>query len=208
MDVLSLLIQLIFRSLFVLLPLTVAWLALRRVLRSRSTNAWGYGVVCLLTASTAAALVPWTLGVGSAGWVAFAISAVSPALWIAVLMVCDPVDQPAHYDVTVAEAPEPPPEAPKFDLTAAIRVAETLDVERVPDEPEEDPPVPVFRHRPPKPRQTVYAPPEEPGQSLMQVAKQMRGNRNSDRHRPRRLAAPDRPAPERYGKDLPFLTRP
>ena len=62
MDVLSPLFHMVLRSLVVLFPLTVGWLAFRRLALSKSANAWIYAVICLFAAVTAAGVLPWTLG--------------------------------------------------------------------------------------------------------------------------------------------------
>ena len=196
MDVLGPLLQLLFRALFVVLPLTISWLAFRRVMRSRSANAWIYATTCLFTSVIAAGLLPWTLGVGSASWLFFMFSALSPVIWMGVVMICDPVNQASYYD---NEDVDVVAEAPVFASREGARNDRPLILEK-PDWPEA--PTPVFRHK--KPAASAATPREEeaPRKSLLSVAKSMRGNDSSERRRPRLL-----PSPDRYGNDLPFLHR-
>ncbi len=200
MDILSPLLQLLFRALFVLLPLTVSWLAFRRLMRSRSANAWIYAASCLFTSVTAAGLLPWTLGVGSASWHLFMFSAISPAIWMGVVMICDPVKQPSNYD---SDAPDNVMIAQTFTLPIRTKIKATRPlVLEQPDWP--GAPTPVFRHKP-KAANAAKPPakaPEPKSKLLLSVARGMRGNDTSEPRRPRLL-----PAPDRYGNDLPFLHR-
>ena len=194
MDILSPLIQLIFRALVVVLPLTIGWLAFRRLMLSRSSNAWIYALTCMFAAVTAAALMPWTLGIGTANWIFFLFSAAAPVVWFGVIVICDPLRQ-SNYDregvIEIAEE------------RVASRAERPLVLEH-PNWPEA--PVPVFRHAAnpanlpvaPKPVKEV----EKGPKSLLSVARGMRGNATSEARRPRML-----PAPELGEGDLPFLKR-
>ncbi len=191
MDVLSPLLQLLFRALVVVLPLTIGWLAFRRVMLSRSANAWIYATTCLLTAVTTAGLLPWTLGLAEGNWLFFLLSAMSPPIWIGVIMICDPVTHPSAYDTQME--PE--------DEVAEVHQLRPLILEK-PDWPEA--PVPVFRHLRPA-ANTPNIPSvvqDSPSKSLLSVARDMRGNSTSDARRPRLL-----PPPERLPQELPFLHR-
>lgn len=208
MDVLSLLFELVLRSLFLLMPMAVAGLALRRLLRSQSANAWLYGAVCLFTAVAAAAMVPWTLGLADAAWPAFAAALISPGLWVGVLMICDPSRDTAHYDKDLTDDPWTPPDFGTLHLTQAIEAARAAPGVPAPD-PDPDR-VPIFRHRPPANLETAPPVPlQRTGQqaapddrSLMSVARDMRGGHSSERRRPLLL-----PPPDAVGTDLPFLRR-
>lgn len=194
MDVLSPLFLLLFRALFVVLPLTVAWLAFRRVMRSRTSNAWVYAATCLLTSVLTAAMLPWTLGLGSANSLVLILALFSPALWIGVIMICDPLDMTSKYDPTdVDDAVDTP------TFRARSVPQKPLILEK-PDWP--DAPAPIFRHNAADAKLSSVPIVEEPRKSLLSIAKGMRGNSNSDRRRPKLL-----PSPTRYGDDLSFLPR-
>lgn len=184
MDILSPLFSLVFRGLVVLMPLTTAWLALRRLILSRSVNAWVYALTCLFAAVTAAGIAPWALGLSRASGIFFVFSAFCPAIWIAVVILCDG-NRRTHYD---AES-----------ITDAVvtfrpsRRRPALVLEN-PDWP--GTPVPVFRHggaandepsRSARSQATVV----ETTRTLMAIAREMRGNVNSDARRPRLLPPPD-----------------
>ena len=199
MDVLSPLFQLLFRALVVVLPLTIGWLAFRRLMLSRSANAWIYATTCLLTAVTAAGLLPWTLGLAEGNWLFFLLSALSPPIWIGVIMICDPVTHPSIYDAKSQAEPDLPDE--ESAQIMEFQRAKPLILEK-PDWPEA--PVPVFRHLKPAANapQSPQLADESPAKSLISVARDMRGNASSDARRPRLL-----PPPDRMPKDLPFLHR-
>lgn len=191
MDVLSPLFQLLFRALVVVLPLTIGWLAFRRLMLSRSANAWIYATTCLLTAVTTAGLLPWTLGLAGGNWLFFLLSAMSPPIWMGVIMICDPISQPSVYDT----------KADPREETAKVHRLRPLVLEK-PDWPEA--PVPVFRHMKPAANTPNSPSPgkESAAKTLLSVARDMRGNSTSDSRRPRLL-----PPPERVLRDLPFLHR-
>ncbi len=96
MDVLSPLFHLVLRSLVVLFPLTVGWLAFRRVALSKSGNAWVYAAICLFAAVTTAGVLPWTLGITAINWFLTLLALVCPVLWIGVLLICD-VSRSSRY---------------------------------------------------------------------------------------------------------------
>ena len=204
MDILSLLLQHIFRAIVVVLPLTVGWLAFRRLMLSRSANAWIYAIVCLFAAVTSASLIPWTLGLGSGNWLIFLFSAISPAIWMTVIMICDANHHRTHYefgpdpDVTFVATPKAAA-APEIDEN---RTSERPLILEEPDWPEA--PVAVFRHVG-EPANTHHAPRQardEGTDSILSIARDMRGNSNSDARRPRML-----PSPDRLDDTLPFLSR-
>lgn len=197
MDILGPLFQLLFRALFVVFPLAIGWLSFRRLMRSRSANAWIYAITCLFTSVIAAGLLPWTLGLGSANWLFFMFSAISPVIWMGVVMICDPADQSSHYDTDEVDDVVDGP----IHATHSERVARSRPL--ILEEPAwPDTPTLMFRHS--RMTDVSDAVPEEPSpvKSMLSVAKGMRGNETSERRRPRLL-----PAPDRYGVDLPFLHR-
>ncbi len=195
MDVLSPLLQLLLRAVIIVLPLSTGWLALRRLLLSRSTNAWVYAVTCLFAAITVAGLMPWALGLDRVSWVFFLFAAFSPAIWVGVILLCD-----IHHGGAPYDAGTTPEDAPVF--TTNQRPAPLI-LEN-PDWP--GAPMPVFRHAGEKggtrpasmPRRARQ---QEPAKSLMSVAREMRGNVNSEGRRPKLLPPP------RNDFDLPFLKR-
>ena len=193
MDILSLLISILFRSLVVVLPLTTGWLALRRLMLSHSANAWYYAATCLFAAATVAGLLPWALGITQVGWLFFVLAAFCPAVWIGVVILCDGSRATAYQSGGNADSgPVFRPRKPSPPL-----------VLENPDWP--GAPIPVFRHKGLAGTQAAVAAGSKPkanrpGRTLLTVARDMRTNTTSDARRPRRL-----PAPDIY--ELPFLTR-
>ena len=59
MDVVSPLIYLALKSLITLFPMTVVWLAFRRLALSKTDNAWIYAAMCIFAAVTSAGVLPW-----------------------------------------------------------------------------------------------------------------------------------------------------
>lgn len=192
MDVLSPLFLLLFRALFVVLPLTVAWLAFRRLMRSRSSNAWIYAGTCLLTSILTAAMLPWSLGLGSANSLVLVLSFFSPAIWLGVIMICDPPNVTTKYD---PQEVDDTVDVPEFRTRSAPQKPLILEKPNWPDAP-----TPMFRHTGAEAKLAPVPILEEPRKSLLSIARGMRGNSNSDQRRPKLL-----PAPVRYGDDLSFL---
>ena len=187
MDVLSPLLEYLLRSALVLLPLTVGWLAFRRLALSKSANAWIYAVTCLLAAVTTAGTLPWALGLTAANWIFLALALFSPAVWFGVLMMCD-VPRRSVYG--------PDPVAGTILGLMPARKPEPL----VLDEPVEE--TPVFRHS--KPQSNIPMATSKPApttRTLMTIARDIRGGRTSERRRPKLLPKPD------TGGDYPFLNR-
>jgi hypothetical protein len=197
MDVLGLFTQLLFRSVILILPLSVAWLAFRRLALSRSPNAWIYAGSGLIGAFTAAGLAPWALGGAHVSWIFYVLAAFSPALWLGVVMICrssqmseyEPSEETSDPQVAVFRPrPAPPP---------------TLILEN-PEWP--DMPTHLFRHQSPANSDarlgggSLTKPASDDARSLLAVARNMRGNETSDRRRPKLL-----PPPEPEIDDLPFL---
>lgn len=187
MDVFSPIFQLLFRSLVILLPATIGWLAFRRLVISKSGNAWIYAVSCLFAAVTAAGLLPWALGLAKVSWVFFLLSAFCPAIWIGVVTVCDMSRRTLYGPDPVADTV----------LTFSSRQKPAPLVLENPELP--GAPIPVFRHRSTDTGVDTFTPcalpakiePAPEKRSLMSVAREMRGNDTSDARRPRLLPAPD-----------------
>ncbi len=189
MDVLSPLLHVVLRSLVVLFPLTVGWLAFRRLALSKSSNAWLYAAICLFAAVTAAGVLPWTLGLTGLNWVLVSVALLSPVLWIGVIVVCDVSRGHRYGNDPLIDA------ARSVVQKSAPKLAPlVLETPVLPDVTE-----PVFRHR-----ATVRCPakaPREFGQktrTILSLARDIRGNPTSDRHRPKLLPPP-------VSKELPFL---
>ena len=206
MDLLSPLFQLLFRAIVILLPLTVGWLALRRLVLSRTSNAWIYAITCLFGTVTFAGLLPWTLGFGHSSSIFFLLSALSPAVWMLVIVICDPTAQLASYD-SIGPAPLEP-DTPEFSgapTPAPTQSTPTRSTPLILEEPAwPDMPVPMFRHR--AIAANLAAGPEslkkDVAKSILSVARGMRRNATSDSRRPKML-----PAPDKIASDLPFLNR-
>ena len=195
MDILSPLFLLSFRTFVVVLPMTVGWLAFRRLMLSKSANAWIYAVTCLFGAVTAAGLAPWAIGVARASWVFFILAAFCPAIWIGVVMLCDASRRRGYRADPLADV----------TLTFASRQRAAPLVQEDPDWP--GTPVPVFRHsRPVLPTILDKGPfrpsanPATRSRTLMSIAREMRGDGTSETRRPKLLPAPD-------PLELSFLSR-
>jgi len=199
MDILSPLFLLIFRALVVVLPLTTGWLAFRRVLFSRSPNAWLYAMTCLFSAVTVAGLLPWALGLANVSWIFFLFSAFCPAVWVIVVMLCD-------MSRSRASSYEPDLVVGAVAKLTSKQKPSPLVLEN-PDWP--GAPMPVFRHNKPAnlPKQ-IAANAEiksaekaaETTKTVLSIAREMRRNKDSDARRPKLLPPPD-------VAQLPFLNR-
>ena len=187
MDVLGPLFALLFRSFVVLLPLTIGWLAFRRLALSRSSNAWIYAITCLFAAITTAGLMPWALGMMQASWVFFVLAAFCPAIWIGVVTVCD-MSRRTFY------GPDP---SEDVVLTFTSRQKPTPLVLENPELPGAA--IPVFRHRSPESGKVTYVAEPLPAKvdaepakrSLLAIAREMRGKESSDDRRPKLLPSPE-----------------
>ncbi len=191
MDVLGPLMHVVLRSLVVLFPLTVGWLAFRRLAHSKTSNAWIYAIVCLFSAVTAASVLPWTLGLTSLSWVPVIMALTSPMIWICVIMICD-LSRNHRY------GSDPLLETARAMVSRPVVKPVPLLLEKpVPA----DAPALEFRHRAPKPLPVKAKAAPEIGpatRTLLSLARDIRGNPNSDRHRPKLLPSPE-------GSDMPFL---
>ena len=183
MDVFGPFILVLVRSMVILFPLTVGWLAFRRLALSKSSNAWYYAVVFLFSAVSAAVVLPWTLGMTTLNWMLVLLALASPAVWIGIILLCDG-SRPRRYggDLLADAAHSVPKLAPLL-----------LDKPVAPKEP-----APVFRHRA---RKDIKDKAPEFGQTtrtILKLARDIRGNRTSERRRPKLLPPPD-------ARELSFL---
>ena len=185
MDVLSPLIELLVRSVVVLLPLTVGWLAFRRLAMSKSGNAWIYAVTCLLAAVTVAGTLPWALGLTASNWVFVALSLFCPLVWFGVVLLCD-----------TARRGEYGPDPIVDGLRGTRKPKKPAPL--VLDSPIEEP-RPVFRHSRPQPNiPMATSKPAPTTRTLMTIAREIRGGQTSDRRRPKLLPPPKK-------REMPFI---
>lgn len=199
-----------------ILPLTVLCLAGRRLLLSRSANAWLYAAASCFAWVTVLGLTPWALGFGSSHPVFFVFAAMIPAVWYSVVTLCN---SPRHlaYDSEM--------ERTFLRLTAIMR----QNIKPAPlilegaDWP--DAPTPVFRHSDAAPERPMPAeaevatqapppvseaapaqpaPDDAPVSRLLEITRTMRRNRTSD---DRRIKLLPPPASQRH-TSLAFLNSP
>ncbi len=204
MGALTLLVQLIAKTLFLAVPFGVAWLAFRRLALSETSNAWFYAGAGLFAAFTAAGLAPWALGFGAVSWMYFVFAAFCPLIWVGVVVVCGIGRAPA-YDLPEDDMAE--------DRIAPLRPATPVSPPLILEGPEwPDAPEPTFRHY-----DAILNPANEnlplneaeaaaeTDRSLLEIAKNMRGNATSAKRRLRPLL----PAPDALSdlQNLPFLKR-
>jgi len=185
MDVLSPLIELLIRSVVVLMPLTVGWLAFRRLALSKSGNAWIYAVTCLLSAVTAAGTLPWALGLTAASWIFVALSLFCPMLWVGGVLVCE-TSRRHEYG--------PDPLVDTLRAVKAPRKPEPLVLESPIEEAR-----PIFRHSKPQPNiPMATSKPAPTTRTLMTIAREIRDGRTSERRRPKLLPPPEK-------REMPFI---
>ncbi len=191
MDVLGPLIHVVLRSLVVLFPLTVGWLAFRRLAHSKTSNAWIYAAICLFSAVAAAGVLPWTLGLTELNWFPVILALISPMIWICAIMACDLSRTPRY-------GRDPLVETARSMFAFPVPKPSPL-VLRKPVTPET--PTIEFKHQAPKPvrrektREIGHA-----TKTLLNLARDIRGNPTSDRHRPKLLPSPD-------SQEMPFLRK-
>lgn len=192
MDVLGPLMHVVLKSLVVLFPLTVGWLAFRRLALSKSSNAWMYAVVCLFAAVTAAGVLPWALGLTGLNWVLVLMALISPVLWLGIILICDMSRTHRYGGDPLIEAARSVARRPAPKLKPLV-----LDDPVMPDAPK-----PVFRHR--APSRMPFEKRREFGQTtrtILNLARDIRDNSTSDRRRPKLLPPPK-------NTELSFLKRP
>ena len=193
------LVFILIKTFVLILPLTVFWLAVRRLALSSSANAWLYAATSIFSFLTALGLAPWVFG-GTSHPVFFVFSAMAPAIWYGVVTLCNST-RSTGYDSDLERT------FLRFaDLARIPRRSEPLVLED-PEWPEV--PLPVFRHSRPdsiaEPAETAPKP-EAPGRdiatrisrasegawTLLSVARNMRGHASSERRRIKLLPPPDR----------------
>ena len=191
MDALNPFFHLLFKCLVLTLPIMIVWLSARRLLMSKSGNAWIYAITCLFSVMTTVGLMPWALGLMQTSWVFFVFAAFCPAVWICVVTVCD-MSRRAFYE------PDPVSDTALKFKTSQKPLPLVLENPAKPGAT-----VPVFRHRSPakariptmrKVEKTVAS----ATKSLMSVARDMRGKESSEDRRTKLLPPPEI-------KSLPFL---
>lgn len=189
MDVFAPFLLFAIRGLAVLLPLSVGLLAFRRLALSKTDNAWIYAASCLFAAVTVAGVLPWMLGLAEVNRVLAAFALSSPVLWIGVVMLCERPHPGRYGDDPFASPAERFIDRTRARLSATKRALEDR----------QEGAVPVFRHTraPAEPAPTVPAQ-TSTARTLLELARDIRGNRSSERRRPKLL-----PPPESH--DLPFL---
>ena len=209
---LELLVLFFIKTILVIVPLTVTFLAVRRLLRSKSGNAWLYAVTSMFAGITTVGVAPWAFGLGASHWVFFVFACMSPAVWIAVAILCNATRSIEYVDDVEWALRNL---SDLWDLLGPRRASSDrfdtliLSNPRWPDEP-----VPVFRHSRAVTAPT-HAPPSDAEQleealaeeradtarRILNVARSMRRNPSSDSRRIKLL-----PPPRASGDtDLPFL---
>ena len=187
------------KVLLLAMPVAVGLLALRRTIQSQSANAWLYGATLLYAGVTTFGLLPWSVGLGRPPALFLSFSALSPLVWMLVVLLCDR-DRVNRYDNNGVPDHVAPP---------LLLVNPKL------------PPVPLFRHQAsdadelaakviPGPAQPMVrkAVQPDPGaevtRSVLAVARAMRGRMSDEEYgTPKGRKAANAPDVDH----LPFLTR-
>ena len=177
----------VLRACILALPVAVGLLAIRRLLLSETLNAWVYALVVGFAAFSVAGLLPWALGFGEIPAFFVGTALLAPILWLSTVVICG-LGRQNRYDLPPADdalsaLADTPPSRPR---PAPLLLTDPIQPE----------PVPVFRHRP-----IPRFDPLPPQQSVMDVARAMRGRATSEARRVRKLLPPPAPGPA----DLPFL---
>lgn len=200
----GLLLLLLIKAVVIGLPITVCILAFRRLVLSRSANAWLYSAVGLFALVTAIGLLPWAL-IGQRSHPVFLVfSAMMPAVWYAVVIICNS-KRSLKYDTEMERTLNR-----LLDMAGPSKPLEPL-VLTDPILPEA--PTPVFRHsRPMVPEADTPAPTtkavakvparfSETTRTILDIARSMRTNVSSDGRRIKLLPPPA----GRSNTHLPFL---
>ena len=206
---LGLLSLLVIKSLLLILTLAVFSLAVRRLMLSKSANAWLYAATAIFALLTSLGLVPWTLGFGQSHPIFFVFAAMTPAIWYGVVTMCN-TTRPMRYDSELERT------VLRFAALARAQLSEPLML-RNPKFPEA--PKPVFRHTPqpeirdPEPvaerplelsqqtRVVQRGRASEATRTLLGIARGMRRNRTSESRRVKLLPPPARAE----DRSIPFL---
>ena len=209
---LGLLVLFFIKTILVIVPLTVTFLAVRRLLRSKSGNAWLYAVTSMFAAITTAGVAPWAFGFGASHWVFFVFACMSPAVWIAVAILCNATRSVEYVDDVEWALRNL---GDLWDLFSTRRASsDRHDTLILSDPLWPDEPVPVFRHSravttttpaPPSDAQlleeALVAERADTARKIINVARSMRRNPSSDSRRIKLL-----PPPRADGDtELPFL---
>jgi hypothetical protein len=189
----------VMKTAVLILPLTVAWLAVRRLTLSKSANAWLYAATALFALLTFLGLVPWAFGIAAPHPVFLVFAAMTPAIWYSVVRLCN-TTRSVDYDNELERTFE--------RLSALARKAPVSDLLILEGPSWPDAPQPMFRHTPaaepqdaPQPRPGTIARASEATMNLLQIARSMRGNASSEARRIKLLPPPQRA--ERVS--MPFL---
>lgn len=207
---LGLLLIVVFKTLVLAFALVIFMLSGRRLLYSKSANAWLYGATAVFAFLTILGLMPWVLGLGRSHPVFFVLAAAAPVVWYGVVSICDE-GRETRFRSELERA--------LLRLAALVREGAGRPPLVLRDPVPADMPTPVFRHTPTssptpesvaparsKPRNrplvltdAVAAPAaigrarmSEATATLLGVAREMRRNASSEGRRPKLLAAPRR----------------
>ena len=195
-------VQIFVRSFLLLIPISVAALACRRLWLSRSENAWLYAGMTLLGTVAAVGLVPWAIGFGSVSATIVFLALLSPVFWLGTVLLCDDPASSSAYD-EVEEVVELPvfqsrkakpgplvlegadwPDMPKAQFNRAFR-ADTIEAKIHEGEAEKALPVISKNTR-----------------ALISIVRDMRANPNSESRRPKLLPPPKNRASL---SEMPFI---
>ena len=200
---LGLIFSFVFKTAFLVVCLSVTYLALRRFLLSKSSNAWLYAAMFMLAFLTTLGLSPWLTGFGRTHPIFLLFATMLPAIWYGVVMLCNSTRY-VSYDSELENV---------VRRIATLANAKRSDgIPLLLEEPQwPEAPMAVFQHTPVEPPRIpeIFAnnpnPPSsrisETTQSLLGIARSMRGNPSSDRRRMKLLPPPERTTAE----SMPFL---
>lgn len=216
---LGLLSLLLIKSLLLIVVLAVFWLAVRRLLLSRSANAWLYAATSIFSLMTLLGLLPWALGIGTTHPVFFVFAAMTPTVWYGVVTMCN-ATRPMRYDSEL--------ERTILRFLSLARVPRFTEPLVLVDPKWPEAPMPVFRHTAPEIPDTNVSRPvakaavaergqkaapvgetrrsrvSEATRSLLGVARGMRRNESSEIRRIKLLPPPMRTE----DRSIPFLKAP
>jgi hypothetical protein len=200
---LGLLFSFAIKTAILVASLSVTYLSLRRFLMSKSSNAWLYSAVFMLSFLTTLGLSPWLLGFGQTHPIFLLFATMLPAIWYGVVLLCNST-RAISYDSELA---------PVFHRIVTLANARNRNLATlVLEEPQwPDAPWPVFRHAAPEtsaiPEPMVSKPTpngsrvSDATHALLNVARSMRNHASSERRRTKLL-----PPPSRTGREaMPFL---
>lgn len=195
----GLILLLLVKTCLLILPLTVFWLAFRRLTLSKSANAWLYAASGTFALVTALGLLPWAFGVGTSHPVFFLFAAMTPTVWYGVVMLCN-ASRSVGYDSELERAFQ------RIVMATQTRARSQPLILEQPQWP--GTPTPVFRHREPGPanRAAPMAEKKAPkksdtAMSILSITRTMRRNESSEGRRVKLLPAP---SAAELG-NLPFL---